>query len=500
MSVSISLIFLMVSFALAASLWLLLIRYHDEQINLSDLPVALIAGPLLLSFVHEVTASLGWFGAPSYVLTIFVLLIAANLAAIYRNPVFARLVALYYKNLTANPPGLGTLLILAFIGFGCVALFLEAYLFPLTANDPLEYATSARLIYQAGDLANYPYLDAAQTGGYYGPWSHPLGYVMLMTWGFAIQDTAAVAGVVKFITPYFAIASVLLVLTIVWEHTKSLFAAALAALALLYTPIFFLLAMDSHVDPIRLASMVASVYLFGCLMRDASARNVIAAGLVLGMALYSHSINVVLLPLLAVMGAIYILASATRLRLSLTVGVVMAIGLVPVLPRFWSNLQHFGNIIADAGAVPLWQLDHLHYETYFKVAREISTVSDRVINGFLKPFSDLRFFGLWALILILIAGVTLLRQRPELRSIITHMSQPSLSSAFYWALLGIFGMMFLSLALNLDVFIKNARYMLTIQPLIAIVLGFVVNDLIRNEITKRPGMTANAANWLGLPR
>lgn len=507
MPVSIALAIMFLSYAIAAAITYMALsigkRSDDDVMPLMACSLGL--GPMGLSFFQELALFSGVYRDPETVLygTYSVLILVGGVLALFRHRRRCLLDGIRYlvNLLGAARFELVSWVCLAAILVICALLLVEGYLFPLTANDPLEYAVSARLLFQDLSLDAYPYVEPTNHAGYYGPWTHPLGYVLLMFWGYAIQGTAAVAGAIKFITPYYAICAGALVFAIVYRETKAFAASFVGALALLLTPIFMLLALDSHIEPVRLFTMLGAIYGVSELYKRADTANTVLAGLTLGSALYSHSINIILLPLFFVMTSIFLIRCEDRRRLAKGFLLALAIGCLFVLPRFVSNVAVFGSVIADAGAVPLWALPALEYEHYFRVARGIEHMGDRIMFGALKPLLDIRYFGIWYALLVVMIIIRFVVERPMLDRFNRWLIEPSLSSVLVWSFLGLTGMVWLSVLLGLDVFIKNERYMLTAQPIAACLLGLLLARWVPPGLGSwRSAPIYHLLSWLRLDR
>ena len=479
--------------ALATHLWLF--SYLANRPSFRHIPIALGLGPLMLSVLQELLLFAGIVGAVNIAL-IFTLLFVLILLRITRTSMIRDELRLYANMLMDGQWGI--LAIAGLLGLAAfwVLVLLEGYLFPLDGNDPLEYATSARLLVEKGGLTDYPFVDSSKTGGYYGPWTHPLGYVNLMVWGFFIQGSADSAGVIKLIAPYFSIATSLLVFAAVYEFGRSTLAATVSALSLFLTPIYLSLTFDSHIDPVRLFSMLTFVLLADLVLDKPRLPDVLLVGVGLGLTLYSHSINLIFLPMFCVLIGIYATIAGPRWRSIVIAGAaVIAISLLPVLPRFISNISVFGAIIADAGAVPLWSLEHLDYEGYFRVIRGIDDYRDRVLSGGLKPLTDFRMFGIWHWALVSMTAM-LFWGNWSLKQVWLFVMRPEPWVTCAWCFLGFYGMVLVSLILDLDIFIKNVRYMLTPAPIAAVLLGCVMTDLLKTKLNSGV-ITMRLTSWLG---
>ena len=135
--------------------------------------------------------------------------------------------------------------------------FVEGIVAPMTANDPLEYASAAKYLYQVRDATVYPMLDTDKSSGYYGPWSHPMGFINLFVISFMIQGSDSVSGLSKFISPAYFALSMFLIMT--WcRRSRTSIAGLIGALLLATTPAYISGVMDSHIDPFRIFSFFAT--------------------------------------------------------------------------------------------------------------------------------------------------------------------------------------------------------------------------------------------------
>ncbi len=329
---------------------------------------------------------------------------------------------------------------------------------PLVQNDPLEYATDARIIYREKSYAIYPFIVPDPETGHYAPSSHPPAYVSLITWSYMLQGGSERAGLLKCIAPAFAVHSILLLWYLL--SSRGVVTALLGALLLVSTPLFFMQTAICHIDPLRIYTFfLAFVWLDEFLRRPERATSLIC-GAALGFALFGHSIGLLALPLFA--GTFFLVAQgdlSQRIRPLLPiVGVALLVGGF----HYVRNVFIFGSPIHDSAAVV--ELEQLHFQDYLLLKRGLMTLGDRTLYGALAGFTSVEYFGLghW----ILLAGV------PFYRSFIR---QDRLSLIMLSVVAFYFASTFASVLLGMDLMIKNIRYLLTIQPFViylaAMVLG-----------------------------
>src|SRR5690606_31896914 len=89
-----------------------------------------------------------------------------------------------------RPTALDAIAVFAIIGLAAL-LGALSLMTPLIANDPLEYATVARDIFEIRSLGNYPSLTPEITAsGFYGAWTHPPLFVGSLHLANLIQGSA----------------------------------------------------------------------------------------------------------------------------------------------------------------------------------------------------------------------------------------------------------------------------------------------------------------------
>lgn len=351
--------------------------------------------------------------------------------------------------------------------FLVIALLASAFFSPVTANDSLEYLQAARAVYLAADSSVYPPLDSGVTGGIYGPWSHPPAYVISLTWAYLLQGGAEGAGAAKLVAPYFAIASALLLMCVLGGPKK--ISGTLAAILLLTTPFYFSSAMQGSVDSLRIYPFTLSILSLVALVRQEQGSIPVAA-LAVAAALYTHSVGVLIIPMMIAIGVLY---GGGELKGRLKVlGTCVALGVLLTSPFYFSNFLLYGAVVSDQPA--LWGLQFLQYDEYFRITRGLDTQYQRLMFGLLQGLTSYRLFGLSYLLLVLCVGHWLFRGILAFRG--TSWRQLSswgdgLSDIGRLSLLSLlifYGGVVLSMMLGQDTLIKNARYILTMQPYVAL--------------------------------
>jgi len=351
------------------------------------------------------------------------------------------------------------LICLAFL-FG--TLVFQAVATPLTANDPLEYATVARWIYEERSAASYPYVDPNQPSGRFAGFSHPPGYLSLMVWSYLLQGHAESAGLIKLISPFYVLYTLLLLWRLLLIRGR--LHGLIAALALLCTPFYYDMSAICHIDPLRIYTFFLAFVVLAELLEKPAFWKVILSGLAVGASMYSHSIGVLTGPFF---GLIYLLGSKEKITRRLTnLAVVALIALTVGGSQYICNYLLFGTPVSNDLAV--WNLEKLDYQSYFRHDRRIADLADRIIFGALKVLTKFSSFGLGYWVFLLALSWFLWTKT---------LKHDRFFRVFLWATALYFGATFLSLLLDMDIFILNDRYPLTVQPFAAYGVGLFLGTL-----------------------
>lgn len=359
-----------------------------------------------------------------------------------------------------------------------VALLLDVLTVPLIQNDALEYATVGRILFDTRDLASYPALQPQRhASGFYGPWTHPPLYVALVALGNALQGGSEHTLLMRLVAPWCLAGAAACVAALVqWARPARPGDAPLAALLLVSTPLLFLGAASALIDALPVLGLtlafVAAVALAGAWWQRA-----LGLGVMLGVALWTHS-QAVLVPLLVLPLLLGLPAAGRRgACISARLGQALAIG-VPALmvalalgaAPYVRNVGLFGAPISDTPIV--FALPSLDWAGWFQVQRGLTSVAELVQYGLLKPWFAVEAYGLvfW---LVLPAVFALRHARQPLPAVPDggdHVRPLALS------LLGLYlAGALLSLALGIDLMVRNERYMLVLLPAAAIVAAMALN-------------------------
>jgi hypothetical protein len=467
---------------------------NSKETLRSRLVISLSVGPLVISWALELALRfLSGHGNAFYVTTVLGLLLIAGLSLRKKFALFtgafldlARSIKSLFQNLTISEGflALGTVLIL-FVSF-----FL-AFFLPLAGNDALEYVLSAKLIYALKDVSQYPFLDSTLTNGYFGPWSHPLGYPNLFVWGFLLQGSSESAILLKIIAPLYTFLTVFTL----WEllNFKDKWACWLAALMTVGIPLYFLQVIVCHIDPIRIAAFTSCILAFSLFLKSNNLKTAFLTGGALGAALYTHSISILLLPMVAPLAIVHLVNSSGRARrVAMSQWfVIVAVGLAPAVGQYLTNLRVFGSIVADTGAVPVYGDKTLDYDGHFLWWRNLSTPAGLRAHGLFPGWVQIQYFALsyWILLLSSIAALFhfietapqvnfRLNSRLNIRKSLKSLVDSRIATVGFMLAVFFAGVWFTVLIKDYGL-VKNIRYILTVQPLVG-VMGAVFTSRILN--------------------
>jgi 4-amino-4-deoxy-L-arabinose transferase-like glycosyltransferase len=349
-----------------------------------------------------------------------------------------------------------------------VLLILDTLFMPLMQNDALEYATVGRLLFELRDLLAYPALDpTVGASGFYGPWTHPPLYIALSYIANVFQGHADAPGLMRLISPWCALAATAVVYSMgcLINRTTGL----LSALVFLSTPLLFLGAGSALIDPLPVLGMTL-VLCTATMVEGSPARRGAVQGLTLGLALWTHSLAVLFVPLAVV--AIVVNAGWHGLRTFMhQIPVLLGVaGLVAAWP-YCRNLELFGSFISDNPAV--FALQKLNWPEYFSMARGLESWPEKIQYGLFKGWFALEAYSLsfWLMTL----GAVLYWRQMNLRLSGTHLHHENAPGIFDRLMLTASGVVVvylcgtaLSMLIGIDLMIRNERYLLMLMPCVAL--------------------------------
>lgn len=378
------------------------------------------------------------------------------------------------------------LLVLALVG--------TSLLLPLTRNDPLEYATVARALFQVRDIASYPLLAPAQDpSGFYGPWTHPPLYPALIYSMYLLQGHADAPGLMRAIGPWATLCAGLIVYAIARQGYRPHVRSPLAAALFLATPLVFQSTIAANIDPLPVLGISL---LLGAILASAGGplRDGMLHGLVLGLSLWTHS-QAILFPFLS-FAAIALRNGWTaprRLVLHLT-----AMGSAAAVIAAWPYLRNFalfGSIVSDSPAV--YMIADLDWAQYFRAFRGLDNWTDKIQYGVLKGWFEAENFSL--MFWLMSAGIVFAWMRLRQSGIWVQIASgrlpvsDSASACASGIVLCYLGGAVLATVTGQDVMIRNSRYLLVLMPCVALLAAEGIAQLAEAAVGIK------ALRWLDVP-
>lgn len=384
----------------------------------------------------------------------------------------------FFDGLISQGSLLGALVAL---GFAVAALVIilqglgHRLFIPIWSNDPQEYAQLSFLLAQARSVELYPVVSGQMSGGLFAPWTHPLGYPMLQVLARFIEGGGEQSFLIGLLTPYFAMSGALVVAATSSLKGRSA-AGPIAAFALLATPLYFHLLVQAHIDVSRLGAFACGFALVWLVARRPDDwRLAAAAGVAVGMAQYAHSIGFLALPLM--MPLLAIVSTGTLAQTARNISIISAVSLIFVIWRLVTNISLFGAPLGDNALV--WEIEFLREEDHRAYMRMLYLPFDYIIRAPLRGWTDPTLFGqtYWIATAVVIAAVVAMHRRLlDVKGLIRDRAWISDEPAWgaFLVVLGFFALAFLTVGAGTDLMVKNARYLLTVQPMIAILIGGVL--------------------------
>lgn len=357
-------------------------------------------------------------------------------------------------------------------------LWINAIILPLTQNDALEYAIVGRELYHLRDLAIYPLLNSkTNLSGFYGPWTHPPLYVSLIYVSHLLQGSADNPALMRLIAPWCALLCTGVVFAL--GNMISRRSGLIAALFFLTTPLLFLGADSGLIDALPVlgaAWMVAALIGFtGKPWRMGAAQ-----GVMIGMALWTHSSAILLVPLAC--AGITLLHGIKQWRSILPQMATMFIfvGFISAWP-YLRNLEIFGSLISDNPEV--FALASLDWKDYFAYNRGISTLTSKIQYGLFKGLFAIEAYGIifWLMTLGIIyyfRRILPLKYTMRCWLDVRQVPQPVIVYVCIFLVLAYLVGVIVSMALDIDLMIRNERYMLMILPMVAIISAWFFDAML----------------------
>ncbi len=353
--------------------------------------------------------------------------------------------------------------LIALIGLGL--LWYAALALPREINDAVEYAIVVRDLLETRDLlGGYPRLDSTLApSGFFFAWTHPPTFVVLQ-YLFAAGDPVGATGLaVRIVDPWVTTATLLLVVAL-GERVRA-GTGILAALLTLATPLYFLGSVGGLIDPLP----VLAGGLAAAAMIAFPAAHWAAPGVLLGMALWSHSVAVLLVPMAVVARVLAGPRTQWVPGLPRIAGLAATASVVAAPPFLW-NLIRTGHLVSDSPAV-VAAANH-QWETFYDFTRGVSTVTARMQYGVLKGAFAPEAYG----IVFILAGVGALLAVAAFASQVRSRSRTApdgLLSLAAWPICFVLGSA-ATVAIGTNVLVRNERLLLSVLVPSAVLASYAV--------------------------
>lgn len=357
-------------------------------------------------------------------------------------------------------------------------LLTNAVFLPLFQNDSLEYATVGRHLFENQALSFYPAIDPdAGRSGFYGPWTHPPLYVAFIYLSQVVQGHADAPGLMRLISPWFALAGAGVVYGIGCMIGR--LTGAAAVVVFLSTPLFVLGADSALIDALPVlgfALMIAMLVGTG----PGIWRRGIATGGALALSLWTHS-QAFLFPFLALAAIVMWHGIAGWRRASLEAVIALFVAGILAAWPYIRNVSIFGSPISDTPRV--FAAPELRWDEYFLIARGLDSLSATIQYGVFKGWFSFEAFGFsfWLMTAALVLFGCQLGLRKIGRAFLSPSTQLSEGQRALWTCSGLILTYIVGVALSVRLgseLVRNERYLLILMPAVATGAGFALATIL----------------------
>ena len=343
-------------------------------------------------------------------------------------------------------------------------------LLPIIGNDASQYYYVSHNIFMEKDFHFYPLIGNETYKGYF-PWTHPAGYVSLLTWGYFFDSNMEHLYLLKTVNVFYAFLTYILMAELLKKY--GLFYSKVGALLIFMAPLYCILISQFHIDIFRIFLFFTPFALLSILMKVKDVKLLYILAIPLGFSAYAHSIGILSIFFAAVIILVYVREVLTFKNILFIIGILTLI----LAFRYYQNYQLFGYIIGNKPAI--WSLDFIHYDDYLTKSRQLDGFYHILTNGIFRGFTHPYSFASTFQYLTIIALLTLLKDKLRKHNLVftfkslignDNMFKISLWVLGIWYILTI-----LSVLLGGYSFIMNDRYLLTIYPFIiyiSLILSF----------------------------
>jgi hypothetical protein len=334
--------------------------------------------------------------------------------------------------------------ILFFVG---LIVLVSVSLLYVYENDALEYFGISRQIIYDNSLENYPPITTSWDRSLYAPSTHP-PYFHIFFSLFAPSNGSWIG--LRFILLLMTLGMVLVLL-----HRDQYVLGILIVLSL---PIYIFGIQGLSIETFRLPLFASGLILIlKQSLPDRLMSNFLRNSLGLAMMISTHSLGL-LMSLLTIVACLIVFKNLRMLILQV-IGLILSVAFVA--PQYILNTLKFGSPVQDSS--PILDLPLIAFYDDLRTRRQISTFSDMLINGSIRPFIDFSLFGFVFTVGLLLSLNFVLRNYRSLEG------NPLLSVCAIIVLLFVF-LQIASSILGVELLVKNVRYALSIFPCLLVVI------------------------------
>jgi len=355
-------------------------------------------------------------------------------------------------------------------------------LLPVIGDDASQYYYVSRNIFEAMDFHQYPLVENGAYKGYF-PWTHPAGYVSLLTWGYFFSDGTEHLYLLKTVNVFYAFLTYMLMAELLKRY-GTLY-SKVGALLIFMSPLYCILISQFHIDIFRIFLFFTPFVLLSIVMKEKDVKLLYILVISLGFSAYAHSIGILSIFFAGVIILVYLRELLTFKNILIMLGILI----VMLASRYYQNYQLFGYVVGDKSVI--WALDFIHYDEYLAKSRQLDGLYNILINGIFRGFNRPYSFALTFQFIVAISLLTMMKDKLIKKNVLfTFKSLLKLDTMFkisLWVLTLWYFLTILSTLLGGYNFIKNDRYLLTIYPFIiylSLVLSFELINVQKKVLTK----------------
>jgi len=238
-----------------------------------------------------------------------------------------------YRSLFSRPcylSGWSTIRVIVAIAILAIVLFAsyKAILFPIQAHDALKHATTGRILYENCSLE-------------YVPSNYPPGLHLLYVWSYLLQGGISSDYGVRTVAPIYLILTALLVWR--WGEVLGKGAGLFAVLALVTVSVYTLEAMYNSIDAIRIFFFALGIFWVYWLTVQYSAPLLGIAVFTLVLALFTHAVGIVALPIAGILYCLFAKGRVIR-RVGTGIALVLPAATIGLLAYPYQSIKIISNL------------------------------------------------------------------------------------------------------------------------------------------------------------